>query len=205
MHTRISLAATCFFALAGLGIGSASQAQVLINQEKALSGASYGMWQDAPGFPVTIFGPGSYKLTSWQASEHVILDANPHATAKPRVPRAVLRHISEPAAQLLLLQKRDADIARNLNADELKGLIKNPDYRVENVDQLNSLYIGLNQALPQFQRPEVRQAFKWAIDYDAIADNLTPNVWNVWQTFLPRSSPGSTVSETSTTAGAAPP
>lgn len=37
----------------------------------------------------------------------------------------------------------------------------------------------------------MRQAIKWGIDCDAIANNITPNVWNVWQTFLPKNSPGS--------------
>ena len=91
----------------------------------------------------------------------------------------------------LLLQKRDIDFARNLNADQLKVIAKSTDYQITKIDQLNSLYLGLNGALPQFQKVEVRQAIKMAIDYDAIANNITPNVWNVWQTFLPKNSPGS--------------
>jgi len=69
--------------------------------------------------------------------------------------------------------------------------VKNPACGISKIDQLNSLYLGLNGSLPQFQKIEVRQAIKWAIDYDAIADNITPNVWGVWQTFLPKGSPGS--------------
>ena len=29
-------------------------------------------------------GAGAYKLTAWAASDHVIIDANPHADEKPR-------------------------------------------------------------------------------------------------------------------------
>jgi peptide/nickel transport system substrate-binding protein len=136
-------------------------------------------------------GSGSYRLVDWQASTHIIMEANPHAAVTPRISRVVIRHVAEPAAQLLLLQKGDADFARNLTADQLKGIVNNPEYDITKIDQLNSLYIGLNAALPQFQKIEVRQAIKMAIDYDAIANNITPNVWNVWQTFLPRNSPGS--------------
>jgi peptide/nickel transport system substrate-binding protein len=135
-------------------------------------------------------GSGSYRLVEWQASDHIILEANPHAVVKPILPRVVIRHVVEPAAQLLLLQKSDTDIACNLNADQLKGASKNPDFTIAKIDQLNSLYLGLNASLPQFQKVEVRQAIKYAIDYDAIANNITPNVWNVWQTFLPGGSPG---------------
>jgi len=69
--------------------------------------------------------------------------------------------------------------------------VKNPACGISKIDQLNSLYLGLNGSLPEFQKIEVRQAIKWAIDYDAIADNITPNVWGVWQTFLPKGTPGS--------------
>jgi peptide/nickel transport system substrate-binding protein len=136
-------------------------------------------------------GSGAYRLVEWQASDHIIMEANPNAETKPRLPRIVVRHVAEPASQLLLLQKGDADIAGNLNADQLKGIVKNPAFGISKIDQLNSLYLGLNGSLPQFQKIEVRQAIKWAIDYDAIADNITPNVWAVWQTFLPKGSPGS--------------
>ena len=42
-------------------------------------------------------GAGPYRLTSWQASDHVIIDANPHAAEKPNIPRVVLRHVADPA------------------------------------------------------------------------------------------------------------
>jgi peptide/nickel transport system substrate-binding protein len=127
----------------------------------------------------------------WQASDHIIIEANPYAEIKPRIPRVVIRHVAEPATQLLLVQNGSVDIARNLNADQLKSIDRDPDYSFAKADQLTSLYVGLNAGLPQFQRPETRQAVKFAIDYDAIAKNITPNVWNVWQTLLPKGAPGS--------------
>jgi peptide/nickel transport system substrate-binding protein len=105
-------------------------------------------------------GAGSYRLVEHLASDHIIMEANPHAEVKPRIPRVVIRHVAEPASQLLLLQKGDADIAGNLTADQLKGVVKNPDYGIARIDQLNSLYLGLNASLPQFQKVEVCQAIK---------------------------------------------
>lgn len=57
-------------------------------------------------------GWGSYRLVDWKASDHIILEANPYAEAKPRIPRVVLRHVPEPGAQLLLSQKGDVDFAQ---------------------------------------------------------------------------------------------
>ncbi len=36
----------------------------------------------------------------------------------------------------------------------------------------------------------MHQAIKWAIDYEAIAKNITPNTWSVCQAFLPYALPG---------------
>jgi peptide/nickel transport system substrate-binding protein len=36
----------------------------------------------------------------------------------------------------------------------------------------------------------VHQAIKWAINYDAVAKNITPETWTVWQSFLPKGIPG---------------
>ena len=44
--------------------------------------------------------------------------------------------------------------------------------------------------MPELAKPEVHQAIKWAIDYDAIAKNITPNTWSVDQSFLPAGLPG---------------
>jgi len=135
-------------------------------------------------------GAGPYRLTSWQASDHVIIDANPHAEEKPNMPRIVLRHVADPAVQLLQLQKGDADIARDLQADQLKTLAGNKDFTIAASPQGTSMYIAMNQNVPELQKVQVHQAIKWAIDYDSIAQNITPNTWSVCQAFLPYALPG---------------
>jgi len=39
-------------------------------------------------------------------------------------------------------------------------------------------------------RPQVRQAIKWAVDYTGIATNITPNIYEAHQAFLPKGFPG---------------
>ncbi len=135
-------------------------------------------------------GAGPFRLTSWQASDHVIVDASPNSGIKAGVRRIVLQHVKDPAEQLLLLRKGGVDIARDLQADQLKSIANNPDFHTDAAGQATSLYIAMNQSMPQLARPEVRQAIKWAIDYDGIAKNITPMTWIVQQSFLPRGIPG---------------
>jgi peptide/nickel transport system substrate-binding protein len=135
-------------------------------------------------------GAGPYKLTEWAASDHVTVDLNPHAADKGIMRRIVLRHVADPPAQLLMLQKGDVDIPRDLGSDQLKSIAGNKSYTISASPQGSSMYIAMNQAMPELAKPEVRQAIKWAIDYEAIAKNITPNTWSVCQTFLPSALPG---------------
>jgi peptide/nickel transport system substrate-binding protein len=135
-------------------------------------------------------GAGPYKLTEWAASDHVIIDVNPNAADKPLMRRIVMRHVADASTQLLLLQKGDVDIARELGSDQLKSIAGEKGLTIVSSPQGTSMYIAMNQAMPELQKVQVHQAIKWAIDYDAIAKNITPNTWSVCQSFLPDALPG---------------
>jgi peptide/nickel transport system substrate-binding protein len=65
------------------------------------------------------------------------------------------------------------------------------DFAVTSSGQGTSMYIAMNQGTnPAFAKPQVRQAIKWAIDYDLIASQILPNAWVVRQGFLPVGLPG---------------
>jgi peptide/nickel transport system substrate-binding protein len=136
-------------------------------------------------------GAGPYKLTEWSASDHVIIDVNPNAAEKPLMRRIVMRHVADASAQLLLLQKGDVDIARELGSDQLKSIAGDKDLTIASAPQGTTMYLAMNQAMPELQKVPVHQAIKWAIDYEAIAKNITPNTWSVSQAFLPDALPGS--------------
>jgi len=140
-------------------------------------------------------GAGPYQLTSWSASDHVILDLNPHSGMPTHAKKIIIRHVSDPSAQLLMLQKGDVDIARDLTPDQLKVVAKSEEFHITASGQGSSMYIAMNEAVPELSKLPVRQAIKWAIDYDAIAKNITPNIWKVAQAFLPPGLPGALTDE----------
>ncbi|MGE0416581.1 MAG: ABC transporter substrate-binding protein [Acetobacteraceae bacterium] len=161
----------------------------VIDKETVMSHATNGDMGNG-WLKTTTAGAGPYKLTSWQASDSMIADANPHSGIKVGVRRIVVKHVAEPATQLLMLQKGDADIARDLTADQLRTILAKKELGVSSSGQATSMYIPMNQAMAELAKPEVRQAIKWAIDYDAIARNITPGTWSVDQYFLPKGIPG---------------
>ncbi len=134
-------------------------------------------------------GSGAWMVRSWRASESVALDANPNNPAPPSVKRLLILHRPDPSAQLLLLQKGDIDIARTLAPEAIKSLEGNPNFVRASASKASVNYLAMNQKHPMLAKPEVRQAIKWAIDYQTIAKNITPTVYEVHQAFLPKGFP----------------
>jgi peptide/nickel transport system substrate-binding protein len=131
-------------------------------------------------------GSGPFKLRSWKPNESLIIEKNPdYWKGGVGFARVITRHITEPATQMLLLEKGDIDIARNLEADQMAALKGNPDVVVKEVPKGAIYYLGLNQKNEYLAKPEVRQALKWLIPYREIADTIVKGSAVVHQTFLP--------------------
>ena len=131
-------------------------------------------------------GSGPLRIREWRANEIIALERNEnyHGT-KSKVGRVIYRHIKESATQRLLLEKGDADIARNLSPQDLAALALNKNIKTTATPKGTVYYFSLNQKNPILAKPEVREAFKWLVDYGAIGDTLIKNIGVVHQNFLP--------------------
>ncbi len=131
-------------------------------------------------------GSGPLKLREWRANEILALERNDaYHGAKSKVARAIYRHVKESATQRLLLEKGDIDIARNLTPQDLDALAGNKDIKTTATPKGTVYYLGLNQKNAQLAKPEVREALKWLVDYDAIGKTIMKNIGVVHQNFLP--------------------
>jgi peptide/nickel transport system substrate-binding protein len=172
-------AATSFFLYclsAGVG-GIVEKATALANQQNGDLGNHWLTTHSA--------GSGPYQLTSWAASDHVILDANPHAATKPLIKRVFITHVKDAASQALMVRQGDADIARDLTPDLLASLAGNPNLYRLTTPSTTQMYVAANEGYAPFAKSGVRQAIKWAIDYDGIQKNIVPATWIVNQGFEP--------------------
>jgi len=131
-------------------------------------------------------GSGPLKIREWRANEIVTLERNDnYHGAKSKMARVIYRHVKESATQRLLLEKGDADIARNLSPQDLAALTASKDVKTTATPKGAVYYFSLNQKNPILAKPEVREAFKWLVDYDAIGDTIIKNIGVVHQNFLP--------------------
>lgn len=135
-------------------------------------------------------GSGPFRLVDWQPAAHIILEANANVAQPAKMRRLAIRHMAEPATELLQLRRGDLDVARTLGSDELRAIASDPSLTTIGTDSLSLIYVQMNMAIPMFRKREVLQAVKWAIDYDAIASHVTPGLWTSWQSFLPKGTPG---------------
>ena len=131
-------------------------------------------------------GSGPMKIREWRANELITLERNEqHAGPKSKLSRAIYRHVKESATQRLLLEKGDIDIARNLTPQDLAALASDKNVKTTATPKGTVVYFSLNQKNPILAKPEVREAFKWLVDYSAIGDTIIKNIAVVHQNFLP--------------------
>jgi len=134
-------------------------------------------------------GSGPFTLRAWKASESVILEKNENHPSQSLIKRVIAKHIIDPSAQLLMLQKGDVDIARNLTTEQLKPLQGANNFNVVGQEVGTLTLMSCNTTNEHLAKPQVWQALKWAIDYDSIQKNIIPLTHKVHQSFLPAGFP----------------
>jgi len=131
-------------------------------------------------------GSGPYSLQTWKANELVTLMANKdYRHGEPAMKRVLLRHVPEPAAQRLLVEKGDADMARNLTPDQIKGLKGAAGVVIDVNPKAQSVYFATNNAHPILGKDKVKTALRYAVDYDGMAGSFLAGQFKVHQSFWP--------------------
>jgi peptide/nickel transport system substrate-binding protein len=131
-------------------------------------------------------GCGPFILKQWRPDELIIIEANPdYYGPKALLKRIVWRHVAEESSQRLLLEAGDVDIARNLSADQLDGLMAKGGFKTTETPQTTSMYMGLNTKNQNLANPKVREALRWLIDYQGMVKTILRNNYITNQTFLP--------------------
>ena len=129
-------------------------------------------------------GSGPFKIRDWRANEILVLERNDNYYGeKPALARVIYRHVKESATQRLMLETGDVDVARNLEPGDLDAVTKNADLAVTSAPKGTVYYISLNQKNETLAKPEVREAFKYLVDYDAIGATLIKGIGEIRQTY----------------------
>jgi len=131
-------------------------------------------------------GAGPYILKSWQRNSMIVLVANEkYWRGSPKIKTIIIRDMPESTDQQLSLKKGDIDIAWNLTPEQVNSLKSNSDFNIVSVPAQSNEYLAVNAGWGPFKDVRVRQAVKYAIDYDSIIKNIAGGYAIKVQGFIP--------------------
>jgi peptide/nickel transport system substrate-binding protein len=119
-------------------------------------------------------GSGAFVIDHWTKNSEVQLKANPNYTGspKPALGGVLVKHVPESTNQQFALEKGDADIARNLGAQQITALQGKAGVVTTTGNSLQLVYVGMNVTVKPLDNVNVREALRTAIDYDGIVKDL---------------------------------
>ncbi len=130
-------------------------------------------------------GSGPYELIAWNRNLKIELKAfDGYWRGRPKMGRVFIQEMPEPTAQLLALQRGDIDAAMRLLPSQIKSLAGQPGIIVKETPTFTIRYLSMNVGYEPFSKKQVRNAVKWAIDYEAIK-NIFEGAIDVGQTIVP--------------------
>ncbi len=134
---------------------------------------------------------GPFTLVSWEPQQQIVLQRNERYYEKglPRLDRAVIRQIADPAAGFTQLLSGDVDFVPQISPADMARVKKDPN--LELVTYWANLIVSVdwNNDHPLFRDPEVRRALTLAIDRKTIVDTIlgplgrvasTPYMTSIW-------------------------
>jgi peptide/nickel transport system substrate-binding protein len=116
-------------------------------------------------------GTGVYKLESYSPGQQAVLVYNDkYRGTKPQVTKVTLKFIPDPATRLRALQAGEVDIISALDPDQIPQVPK----EITSPNPVFTMWLRINTNIPPLDDVRVRQAINYAINKDAIVDNLFP-------------------------------
>jgi peptide/nickel transport system substrate-binding protein len=132
----------------------------------------------AEGFTAAPVGSGPFKFVEWRPDDHITLAANASYwdgsyKGQPQVEKVVFRPIPEAATRLAELQTGGIDIMQDLSTDQIAA-VESADMTVVPYEafQLAYIFFIADDGTVPTHDVRVRQALNYAVDVDAIIENL---------------------------------
>jgi peptide/nickel transport system substrate-binding protein len=131
-------------------------------------------------------GSGPYVMERWERSTQVVLNANPNYWGQaPAIKRVIMRNVGEAANLQAAIETGDADIVQDLGAEQVAALANNPDVEIVKAPSSSLVYLGMNVKSTPLDKPDLREAIRYAINYDEIVNNLLGGNAQVVQEIIP--------------------
>jgi peptide/nickel transport system substrate-binding protein len=125
-------------------------------------------------------GTGAFQMTNWTRNTQIVLVRNPHYWGpRPPMDKITFQNVPDAATQRLLVQKGSVDVAENIDLQQAQALRNNPNVQLITGNTLDLMYVAMTTSATRskpLSDKRVRQAIRYAIDYDGILKGLLKGV-----------------------------
>jgi peptide/nickel transport system substrate-binding protein len=138
----------------------------------------------AMGHPV---GTGPYKFDEWAPGEQLTLSSyEDYWGDAGQIDEIIFRVIDDPTARRQALESGSID-GYDLVGPADTAALEEDGYEMVSRPPFTILYLAFNQAIPELQDPQVREALSYAIDKDALISQVLPEGTEKATQFMPPS------------------
>lgn len=136
-------------------------------------------------------GSGPYKLVEWSPNDRVVMEGfDEYWDGAPKTKNLIFLDIPERAQQRIAVENGTIDLAWNLLPEAIDEFRDREGFDVVEVAGWAITYLCINVGQEPFGNPLVREAIKYAIDYNAIINGIMRGGAVTGQTFIPPGIPG---------------
>jgi peptide/nickel transport system substrate-binding protein len=132
-------------------------------------------------------GTGPFMFESWDKGSQLKLTKNPNYwdEGKPYLDELVFKVLTDSNARLLQLQGGELDIATDVPFNQIEPLSANPDFNLVPDAVAKIVYMAMNTRREPLNDKKFRQALNYAVDKDAIINNILFGAGQPATTYLP--------------------
>ncbi len=124
-------------------------------------------------FSINPVGTGPFKFVSWTPGVEVVLEKNPdYWRGEPKVDRVIYRPIIEDQSRLTELEAGSVNFIVNVPPDDLARLREDTRFTIVEQPGMHTWWVAFNHTREPFNDVRVRQAMNYAVNKQAIVDNI---------------------------------
>jgi peptide/nickel transport system substrate-binding protein len=127
----------------------------------------------AQKFATAPVGTGPYKMTEFVKDNHVRVERfDGHWRGKGAIGTAEFRPIPEASTRVAALKAGELDVATLMPVTEIAAINSGQNTAIKTIPSAGSIFCGMNTLKAPLNDQRVRQALNYAVDVQAIIDNL---------------------------------
>jgi peptide/nickel transport system substrate-binding protein len=131
-------------------------------------------------------GTGPFRFVEWEPGVRIVIERNPDYWGEPAtLDTLIFRPVINPQGRLAALEAGEVDFIVNPPPEDIERLRTNPDLQVVAELGQHTWYLVFNCQTPPFDNKLVRQAIHYAIDKEAIVEEILKNTGLVAKNPLP--------------------